>query len=74
LLCPAESTLAPGAMGRRLLPVWLDEREHSAPATTYVQGAALLRFTPTAPGAVKIAEGTDREVSRGLVARLTGPR
>jgi hypothetical protein len=62
-----------GGMGRRLLPVLLDEREHSVSAKTYVADAALLRFTPIAPGAVRIAEATDREVSRGS-APIRAPR
>jgi integrase len=53
---------------RSLLPVWLEERQHSVAAKTYAADAALPRLVPTFLGALSVGAVTDREVTRALVA------
>ena len=52
---------------RSLLPVWLEERQHSVSAKTYGSDAALKRLMPTALAALSVGAVTSREVSRTLV-------
>lgn len=53
---------------RSLLPVWLEERQHTVAAKTYVTDNALRRLVPTSLGALSIGAVTSREVSRALVS------
>ena len=52
---------------RRLLLVWLEERQHSVSAKTYKSDAALSRLVPTSLAVMQVGAVTDREVSRVLV-------
>ena len=52
---------------RSLLPIWLEERQHTVSAKTYVADAALKRLTPTSLAALSVGAVTGREVSRALV-------
>lgn len=52
---------------RALLPVWLEERQHSVSAKTYVADAALLRLVPNALAVLRVAAVSDREVTRALI-------
>ena len=52
---------------RSLLPVWLEERQHTVSTKTYGSDAALRRLTPTALAALSVGSVTSREVSRALV-------
>jgi integrase len=55
---------------RRLVPIWLEERQHTVARKTYVADSALPRLMPTALAALHVGAVTDREVSRALVTLI----
>jgi integrase len=53
---------------RRLLPVWLEERQHSVSAKTYKSDAALPRLVPASLAVMQVGAVSDREVTMVLIA------
>ncbi|HYN29706.1 MAG TPA: site-specific integrase [Dermatophilaceae bacterium] len=51
-----------------LLPQWLEERQHTVAAKTYVADAAIARLTPKWFAVLQVRAVSDREVTRVLVA------